>query len=258
MSVVSSIVDGVCEIRLDRPDKLNAITYQMWVQLNEALDAAEADPRVRVVLFSGAGKSFCAGADLSAFSADAMSDGAPSGLDNPGGRFTARLPHVDRVMVAAVQGHAVGFGTTLLLQCDYVLAAPSARFTLPFVQRGFVPEAGSSMALPQRIGPLRTAQMMLAAEPIDAQTAREWALVTRVVDEDQLLAEARSVARRIAGFPPSALRRTRRMLRSPEADIDAQIRRESVEFTAQLETEEVREAMAAFFEKRPPDFSRFK
>lgn len=255
MSVVATIAGGVCEIRLNRPDKLNAITPQMWVELNAALDAAEADSRVRVILFSGAGKAFCAGADLNAFSADAMSAGVPSGLDNPGGRYTARLPRVERVMVAAVQGHAVGFGTTLLLQCDYVLAAPSARFALPFVPRGFVPEAGSSLALPQRIGYLRAAQMMLAAEPIDAQTALAWALVTRIVDEAALQDQARAVAQRIAGLPPSALRRTRELLRRPAPDIATQIERESVAFTEQLGTEEVREAMAAFLEKRKPDFS---
>jgi len=256
MSVLRHITAGVCEIRLNRPDKLNAITPQMWVDLNAAMDAAEADPGVRVILFSGAGKAFCAGADLNAFSADSMSDGVPRGLDNPGGRFTARLPQVERVMIAAVQGHAVGFGTTLLLQCDYVLAAPSARFALPFVPRGFVPEAGSSLSLPRRIGYLRAAQMMLAAEPIDAQTALAWALITRIVDEAGLQDEARAVAQRIAALPPAALRRTRELLRRPQATIAAQIERESEEFTAQLHSEEVREAMAAFQEKRPPDFSK--
>lgn len=255
MNLVTSIEGGVCEIRLNRPDKLNAITPEMWVELNAAVDAAEADPSVRVLLFSGAGKAFCAGADLNAFSADSMSAGVPSGLDNPGGRFTARLPQIKQVMVAAVQGHAVGFGTTLLLQCDYVLAAPSARFSLPFVPRGFVPEAGSSLSLAQRVGPLRAAQMMLGAEPIDAATAQDWALVTRVVDEAQLLAEARAVAQRIAAMPPSALRRTRELLRHPSADIATQIERESVAFTEQLRSAEVKEAIAAFIDKRKPDFS---
>ncbi|MDB5972470.1 MAG: hypothetical protein JWQ90_4920 [Hydrocarboniphaga sp.] len=257
MNVLCSIADGVCEIRLNRPDKLNAITPPMWVELNAALDRAQADSAVRVILFSGAGKSFCAGADLGAFSADAMADEVPSGLDNPGGRFTARLPHIDRMMIAAVQGHAVGIGTTLLLQCDYVLAAPTARLLLPFVQRGFVPEAGSSLSLQQRIGYLRAAEMMLMGEPVDAATAREWGLLNRLVDEDRLLAEARAAAARVAALPPSALRRTRELMRRPCATIDAQLLRESEAFTAQLHTEEVREAIAAFMEKRKPDFSGF-
>lgn len=257
MNVVTAVENGVCEIRLDRPDKLNAITPAMWVELNAALDAAEADPRVRVILFSGAGRSFCAGADLSAFSADAMSAGVPSGLDNPGGRFTARLPDVDRVMVAAVQGHVVGFGMSLLLQCDYVLAAPSAKLALPFVSRGFVPEAGSSLSLPQRVGYLRAAQMMLAGEPVDAQTARDWALVTRICDETALRDEARAVAARIAAQAPAALRRTRELMRRPQATMAAQIERESEAFTEQLKSDEVREAVAAFLEKRKPDFSKF-
>lgn len=257
MNVLTAVENGVCEIRLDRPDKLNAITPAMWVELNAALDAAEADPRVRVILFSGAGRSFCAGADLSAFSADAMSAGVPSGLDNPGGRFTARLPDVDRVMVAAVQGHVVGFGMSLLLQCDYVLAAPSAKLALPFVSRGFVPEAGSSLSLPQRVGYLRAAQMMLAGEPVDAQTARDWALVTRICDETALRDEARAVAARIAAQAPAALRRTRELMRRPQATMAAQIERESEAFTEQLKSDEVREAVAAFLEKRKPDFSKF-
>ena len=256
MNVDTRIAGGVCEIRLNRPDKLNAITPTMWVELNDALDRAEADRSVRVLLFSGEGRSFCAGADLNAFSGDAMAaDGVPSGLDNPGGRFTARLPQIDRVMIAAVQGHAVGIGTTLLLQCDYVLAAPSARLMLPFVPRGFVPEAGSSLSLQQRIAYLRAAEMMLMAEPIDAATAREWGLVNRVIDEAQLMDQARAAAAKIAAMPPSALRRTRELMRRPSATIDAQMQRESEAFTAQLHGDEVREAIAAFTEKRKPDFS---
>jgi enoyl-CoA hydratase/carnithine racemase len=257
VNVLTSSAGGVCEIRLNRPEKLNAITPPMWVALNAALDAAEADPRVRVILFSGAGSSFCAGADLSAFSAEAMKDAVPSGLDNPGGRFTARLPEVDRVMVAAVQGHVVGFGMSLLLHCDYVLAAPSAKFALPFVSRGFVPEAGSSLSLPQRIGYLRAAQVMLAGEAVDARTALDWALVTRISEEAALLDDARVVAAKIAAQPPSALRRTRELMRRPQATIAAQIERESEAFTEQLRSAEVQEAISAFLGKRKPDFSRF-
>lgn len=254
MSLSWQHADGVCEIRLERPEKLNAITPAMWVGLNEALDAVEADAGIRVVLFTAAGRSFCAGADLNAFSADSLQHGVPEGLDNPGGRLTARLPHVDRVMIAAVQGHVVGFGTSLALQMDYVLAAPSARFSLPFVQRGFVPEGGSSLSLVQRVGYLRAAQMMLAAEPVEAATALDWALVTRIVEEPELQEAARTLARRLAAMPPSALRRTRELIRRPSPDIDAQLLRESEAFSAQLRSEEVAEAIAAFLEKRPPKF----
>lgn len=255
MSVHCHIDHGVCEIRFARPEKLNAITPAMWVELNAALDRAEADPRVRVILFSSEGRAFCAGADLNAFSAESLADGVPSGLDNPGGRFTARLPEIDRVMVAAVQGHVVGFGTSLILQCDYVLAADDARFALPFIARGFVPEGGSSLALVQRVGPLRAAQMMLAGEPVDATTALAWGLVTRIVDAEALGGEAHALARRIAAQPPAALRRTRQLLRQPSADIQAQMQREAEAFSAQLASAEVAEAMAAFQQRRPADFS---
>ena len=259
MSQVScTIADGVCEIRLDRPEKLNAITPGMWVELNVALDRAEADDRVRVILFSATGKSFCVGADLNAFSADNMGDEVPSGLDNPGGRLTARLPQIDKLVMAAVQGHVIGFGVSLVLQCDVVLAAPTARFALPFVQRGFVPEGGSSLALVQRVGYLRAAQMMLAGEAIDASTAKDWALVTHIVDEAALREQAIETARRIAGSPPGALRRTRELLRRPSSQIAEQMQRESDAFTAQLRSDESREAVAAFLEKRKPDFSRFR
>lgn len=257
MNLLTHSEAGVFEIRLNRPDKLNAITPAMWVELNTALDAAEADPKVRVILFTGAGKAFCAGADLNAFSADALDEAVPSGIDNPGGRFTARLPHIGKVMVAAVQGHAVGIGTSLLLQCDYVLAAPSARLLLPFVQRGFVPEAGSSLSLVQRIGYLRAAEMMLMVEAIDAATAKDWALVNRIVDEAELREQALAAAARMAALPPAALRRTRALMRQPSPNIDEQILRESAEFTEQLRSDEVREAIAAFIAKRKPDFSKF-
>lgn len=252
MSVRVEIGGGVCEIRLNRPQKLNAITPSMWVQLNAALDRADADASVRVLLFSGEGRSFCAGADLNAFSGDSMAEGGvPSGLDNPGGRFTARLPHIRQVMVAAVQGHAVGIGTSLLLQCDYVLAAPSARLMLPFVQRGFVPEAGSSLSLQQRVGYLRAAEMMLMGEAVDAVTARDWGLVNRVVDDEaQLLPQARAAAAKMAALPAAALRRTRELMRRPSAHIDEQMQRESVAFTEQLQSDEVAAAIAAFVDKK--------
>lgn len=250
MTVRTSIADGVCEIRLDRPAKRNAITPAMWEELNTALDRVERDDGIRAVLFTGAGQSFCAGADLGAFSAESLEAGVPEGLDNPGGRVTVRLPHVDKVMVAAVQGHAVGFGTSLALQCDYVLTSPDARFAMPFVERGFVPEGGSSLCLPQRIGYLRAARMMLAGEAIDGPTACEWGLATRLVDASALLDDARSLAARIASLPEGALRRTRQLMRTPSRDIDDQLRREAEAFSAQLRSPEVRDRIAAFESRR--------
>lgn len=255
-TIQTSFADGVYQIRFNRPEKLNAVTLPMWVAINAALDEAESRRDVRVILFSGAGKSFCTGADLAAFSAESLAEGVPSGIDNPGGRVVARLPHMTRTTIAAVQGHVVGFGFSLMLHCDLALAAPSAKFLLPFVRRGFVPEAGVSSLLPQRVGHLRASQMLLMGDALDAATAASWGLVNAVVDEQKLFDEALSWARRVAAQPPMALQRTRSLMREPAADIDQQLLREAELFTEQLKSEEVREAMAAFQEKRAPDFSR--
>ena len=252
MSGIASARRGaVAEIVFDRPDKRNAITVAMYAAMADALDAAEADDAVRVVLFHGNGGAFTAGNDLQDFLAH-----PPDGPDVPVFRFLRSLAGARKPLVAAVQGPAVGIGTTMLLHCDFVLAAEDARFALPFVNLGLVPEAASSLLLPRLAGYQRAAELLFLGDPFDAATALRLGLVGRVLPEGELLAAARSLAGRLAGKAPEALRATKALLKSACATVAGRMEEEASVFTRQLHSNELKEAVAAFFEKRPPDFSR--
>ncbi len=239
---------AVCELRLNRPDKRNALTLQMYDALAAALGTAEGDPAVRVVLLSGAGACFTAGNDLKDF-LDGPSFDDPT---HPTVRFVHALPAFSKPLVCAVHGPTVGIGVTLLLHCDLVLAAErSTRLVLPFVQLGLVPEAASTLLLPRLVGPQRAAELLLLGEPLDAHTAHSFGLVNRVVDDESLMEEARSVADALAEKPPEALRRTKRLLRlDSRGEIRERMQAEVAEFTACLAGEEFAASARAFFDKR--------
>ena len=239
---------AVCELQLNRPEKRNALTLQMYRALGAALEAAEADPQVRAVLFWGAGVSFTAGNDLKDFLAGPSFDD-PS---HPTVRFVRALPVFSKPLVCAVHGPTAGIGVTLLLHCDLVLAAErSTRLMLPFVELGLVPEAASSLLLPRLLGPQRAAELVLLGEPIDARTAQTYGLVNRVVDDEGLMEEARTVADALAGKPPQAMRRAKRLLRlDPHGEINTRMDAEVAQFTACLGGTEFKAAAQAFFDKR--------
>ena len=240
--------DAVCEVRLNRPDKRNALTLQMYGALARALEDAERDPAVRVVLLSGAGACFTAGNDLKDFLAGPSFDDP----QHPTVRFVRMLPVFSKPLVCAVHGPTVGIGVTMLLHCDLVLAAErSTRLILPFVELGLVPEAASSLLLPRLVGPQRAAELLLLGEPLDAPTAHACGLVNRVVDDEGLMDEARSVADALAAKPPEAMRRAKRLLRlDPHGEIGKRMDVEVAEFTACLAGQEFASAARAFFEKR--------
>ena len=240
--------DGVCELRLNRPDKRNALTLAMYSELGSALAEADRDPQVRVVLLSGAGACFTAGNDLK----DLLAGPAFDAPEHPTVRFVHALPAFSKPLLAAVHGPTAGIGVTMLLHCDLVLAARrSTRLTMPFVQLGLVPEAASSLLLPRRVGPQRAAELLLLGESLDAPTAQAWGLVNRVVDDEGLMEEARTVAGALAERPPEAVRRTKQLLRlDPSGQIRARMDAEVAEFTACLAGEEFATAARAFFEKR--------
>ena len=240
--------DGVCELRLNRPDKRNALTLAMYGELAAALAEADRDPQVRAVLLSGAGACFTAGNDLK----DLLAGPAFDAPDHPTVRFVHALPAFQKPLLAAVHGPTVGIGVTMLLHCDLVLAARrSTRLTMPFVQLGLVPEAASSLLLPRRVGPQRAAELLLLGESLDAPTAQAWGLVNRVVDDEGLMEEARTLAGALAERPPEAVRRTKQLLRlDPGGQIRARMDAEVAEFTACLAGEEFAAAARAFFEKR--------
>ena len=244
--VLVSHAGGVCELRLNRPEKRNAITVAMYDALWDAVVRAEADESVRVILLSGAGASFTAGNDLMDFV-----KGPASGGEHGAARFIRLLPKIRKVLMAAVHGSTVGIGVTLLLHCDLVLAGRSARLTMPFVKLGLVPEAGSSLLLGRLVGYQRAAELLLLGTPIDSAAAFNFGLVNRVVEDDALLEEARALARTVAEQPAGALRATKQLLRS-ETGITARIEEELLAFQERLASAEFRDAAQAFFSKGRP------
>lgn len=244
--------DHITTIRLDRPDKKNAITLDMYAAMADALEAAKADAAVRAVVLTGGPDCFTAGNDLGDFVRAAQ-----GGADNPRALgFLHHLATFDKPLVAAVAGVAIGIGTTMLLHCDLVYAAPGARFKTPFVDLALVPEAGSSVLLPALVGARRAAQLLLLGEQLDAATALDWGLINGVVDDPG--AAAAAAARKLAGCAPGALRATRALTRraSRDAVLEA-MRIEGEAFAERLRSPEAMEAFQAFLTRRPPDFSRF-
>ena len=244
----------VLHLRLNRPEKKNALTRDMYNTLVEALDRADGDPAVRVVAFSGTGDAFTAGNDLADFLA-----GGPVDETSPQVRLLRALVRAKKPLVAAVNGIAVGIGVTLLLHCDLVYAAEDATFQLNFVNIGLVPEAGSSLLLPQMVGYHRAAEMLLLGEPFDAQAALRTGLINAVCPRDALAAKLEGVAVALAAKPPASVRITKQLLKGSgyETEVIARQDEELVHFGRQLASPEAREAMTAFLEKRKPDFSKF-
>lgn len=248
--VTTTLAGGVLELRLERPEKRNALTRPMYSALAEALEAAADDPAVRAVLLCGSGDAFCAGNDL----ADFVSGAPPLAADSPSRRFLRAISTHPKPIVAAVQGNAVGIGTTMLLHCDLVVLAENARLALSFVKLGLVPEAASSLLLPRLIGHHRAAELMLLGEPVDAATALSLGIGNRVVAADALMPTARGLAEKLAAQAPTAMRLTKALLKSNVTDTAERMEEEGHHFSAQLKSAELKEAVAAFFEKRAPDF----
>jgi enoyl-CoA hydratase/carnithine racemase len=241
---------GVLTLTMARPDKKNALTNAMYGALADAIEGAETDPNVRVVLIRGEGDMFTAGNDVGEFAVIAA--GGSRG-ERHVSRFLQALARSSRPLIAAVQGRAVGVGTTMLLHCDLVVLADNALLSTPFVNLALVPEAASSLLMPLRIGYARAFEMFALGEPVDANSALAWGLANRVVPLDRLHAEASALAVRLARQPAGAVSTTKRLMRNPEL-LMAQIGAESEKFAERLQTVEAREAFTAFAERRPPDF----
>ena len=244
---------GVMEIAFNRPEKKNALTRDMYAAVVDALVSADADPAIRVAILTGVGDTFTSGNDIKDFQVRAA--GANESAASP---FLATISTMQKPLIGAVNGAAIGIGTTLLAHCDLVVAARSARFVMPFTSLGLVPEAGSSLLFPRMIGNQRAGAMLLLGEPLSAETAFEWGFVNQVVDDAILMDTARGLARRMAALPPQAVRETKKLIRHGTADVPARIAEELELFRDRLASPEAAEAFAAFVEKRKPDFSRFE
>jgi enoyl-CoA hydratase/carnithine racemase len=232
---------GVRRVVLDRPDKRNALTIAMYAAMADAIASAAADD-VGALLIAARGDTFTAGNDLRDFL-----EQPPHGDDAPVSRFLTGLVTTDVPIVAAVRGAAVGIGTTMLLHCDVVLASPTAKFKVPFVDLGLVPEAGSSVLLARRIGRARAGAALYLGETIGADQACADGLVTKLVADDVLDAEAEAAARAIAAKPRQAVRETKRLVNHDRDAILAAMAREGTAFRARLASDEARTAMSAFF-----------
>jgi enoyl-CoA hydratase/carnithine racemase len=218
----------------------------MYVVLADIFNDAAKDQSTRVVLWHGAGDSFCAGNDVEDFLKNPPGPG-----ESPQARLMNALLDFNKPLIAAVQGAAIGGGTTMLTHCDFVYAGESAKFQMPFVNLAVVPEFGSSCSVPARIGYIRAAELILLGLPFDAKRAADLGFVTQVVPDQNLLATATDTARKLAAMPAGALQASKRLMkRSFREQIKAAMKAENEEFSAQVRSEEARKALEAFLEKR--------
>jgi len=251
--ILTTVESGVMTIRINRPQKKNALTVAMYGAMAESLQTAESDKSIRVVLLTGAEGVFSAGNDILDFMQN-----PPFDVNSPVATFLITIVGAQKPIVAAVNGVAIGVGTTMLLHCDLVYAGENARFHLPFVNLALVPEAGSSYLLPRMAGHQRAAEMLMLGDPFDAQTAREFGFVNAVLADDEVEAKAMAVARELAAKPPAALRLTKALLKRSTAEaVQETIYHELGQFRQLLQSPEAVEAFTAFMERRKPDFSQF-
>ncbi|WP_119155849.1 enoyl-CoA hydratase [Caldimonas tepidiphila] len=254
MDIQTAVLDGVQTIEIARPGKKNALTMAMYEAMTDALQRADADVAVRAVLITGQPGVFTAGNDLEDFL-----QSPPDGPDAPVFRCMQALIQCGKPVVAAVTGTAIGIGTTMLLHCDLAYASDEARFGLPFTRLGLVPEFASSLLLPLRAGHVRAAEKLLLGEPFGAADALEMGLVNDLLPAGEVLAHARRVAGRFNALPAAAVRETKQLLRRGQAQAVQDALAAEVEgFVRRLRSAEAGEALQAFFDKRAPDFSRFR
>jgi enoyl-CoA hydratase/carnithine racemase len=251
MDIVTEELGSVLRVQLNRQTKRNAMTSAMYVALARIFNQAASDENIQVVLWHGAGDSFCSGSDI-----EDLLKNPPGPGESPQARLMEALINFDKPLVAAVHGAAIGCGTTMLTHCDFIYAGESTKFQMPFINLAVVPEFGSSCSVPARIGHVRAAELILLGALFDATRAAELGLVTQVVSDKDVLARATETVRKLAAKPPEALQASKRLMKRPFRDqIMAAIKAESEEFSAQVRSDNAKEALTAFLEKRKPDFT---
>jgi len=246
--IVTERSGNILSIQLNRPAKKNAMTSSMYVEMAELLDGAAKDDQIHVVLWHAAGDSFSAGNDLEDFMKN-----PPASGESPQSRLMHALINFEKPLVAAVQGAAIGGGTTMLTHCDFVYAGESAKFQLPFVNLALVPEFGSSYLLPQRFGYVRAAELILLGQPFGAARAAELGLVTSVVADQKLLATATETAQTLAKKPAGAVQASKRLMKGAfREQLEQAVKVENQVFAERVRSDEAKEAFTAFFAKRKP------
>jgi enoyl-CoA hydratase/carnithine racemase len=246
--IITERAASILRIQLNRPEKKNAMTSGMYLTLADTLNSAAKDDQIKAVLWHGAGDSFCAGNDLEDFVKNPPGPG-----ESPQASLMDSFLNFDKPIVVAVQGMVIGGGTTMLTHCDFVFAGESAKFQMPFVNLGVVPEFGSTCSLPARMGYIRAAELILLAPPFNASRAAELGLVTQVIPDETLLTTATETAQKLAQKPAGALQASKRLMKwSTRQPVEDAIRAENEEFASRVRSSEARDAMRAFLDKRHP------
>jgi len=242
--ISAEIEDQVLTLTLNRPAKKNALTPAMYTELNRALSEASGDFAIRVVVITGAGSAFTAGNDIMDFM-----NTPPSGEDSPVMQFLATIHNFPKPLIAAVHGNAVGIGTTMLMHCDLVYAAPDSKFAMPFVSLGLVPEAGSSLIFPRLVGHVKASEIFLTGRNFGADEALEMKLINGI--DDQPLVKAVEMAKIIAEQPPEAVINSKALLKSADHEaISAIMRVEGELFSMALQSDEAATAFMKFLAKK--------
>jgi len=251
--VAVSLEDRILTIRLNRPEKKNALTQKMYLAIVEALEELDKNDEARVAYITGVDNIFTSGNDVMDFMT-----APPNMEDSPVAKLLMKLPMVEKPMVAGVNGIAIGIGTTLLLHCDLAYASESAIFQTPFANLGLCPEAGSSLLMPLLMGHVRASEWLLLGDKLPASTAKEHGIVNDVFADDGFQESALAKVKQLAAQPPGSVRLSKRLMKKFRNEHIAQVMMaEGVEFAKRLTSEEAAEAFSAFAERRKPDFSRF-
>ena len=251
---IKHVIDAkVLSLSIDRADKKNALDLTMYQALANAINAANEDKSIRVIVIKGTDDSFCSGNDIKDFLKNPPKDDSSPVL-----QFVRAIMNAEKPLVAAVNGIAVGIGVTMLLHCDLVFAVEEARFQMPFVNIGLCPEAGSTYILPAMMGHRKASELLLLGKMFDVDTAIDVGIVNEKVSSTSLYEVVDEVAAKIAAQPPAATQTTKRLLRAAMHEQTlAAAGRENDSFMPMLGGEECKEALTAFMEKRPADFSKF-
>ncbi|HKY80657.1 MAG TPA: 2-(1,2-epoxy-1,2-dihydrophenyl)acetyl-CoA isomerase PaaG [Sphingobium sp.] len=251
------LVDGIARLTLNRPDRLNSFTVQMHGEVAEALERIAKDEAIRVLVLTGAGRGFCAGQDLSDRAV------APGGeavdLGDSVERYYAplirRLTSLEKPVIGAINGVAAGAGANIALACDIVIAARSAKFIQSFANIGLIPDSGGTWILPRLVGQARALGLALTGDPLPAETAEQWGLIWKCVDDDQLLSEVDALAARFATGPTRGLASTKRLIRgASQFSLEDELNLERDMMRELGYSDDYREGVAAFMEKRKPTF----
>lgn len=259
-NILFTVQDGVARITLNRPDKLNSFTADMHAELRQALDSIQADPAVRVLVLTGAGRAFCAGQDLADPAMNAPADGRQPDLGNVVEQnykpLVLRLQNLRVPTIAAINGIAAGAGASVALACDLVVATRSASFLQAFSKIGLIPDTGSTWFLPQRVGMARALGLAMLADKLPAEKAAEWGLIWAVHDDADFAAQIDALAAQLATMPTKALVRTRQAMHTaPSHTLEQQLSLEGGFMRELGWSHDYNEGVAAFMEKRAPRFT---